>query len=177
MGHEIARAGDPGLERDVLPGRRVDRTAEAGTTCSPTTLVKDLGIGKQQLIEIARVLRLPHMKILILDEPTASLTDTETDLLLDILRTLQREGIACIYISHKIEEVMRIADCMTVLRDGKTVGGGTIRDLDQKEIVRMMVGREITEFYPQGKPRGPLAVRAGGQGRPSDRPGHRASPS
>jgi D-xylose transport system ATP-binding protein len=68
----------------------------------PGPRVKSLGIGKQQLIEIARVLRLPNRRILILDEPTASLTESETELLLDILRQLKRDGIACIYISHKI---------------------------------------------------------------------------
>ncbi|MGA2478903.1 MAG: ATP-binding cassette domain-containing protein [Spirochaetia bacterium] len=148
MGHEIARSGILDWNemysqtKEWLKKLRLDDVL-------PTTKVKDLGIGKQQLIEIARVLRLPHMKMLILDEPTASLTDSETDLLLDILRELKREGIACIYISHKIDEVMEIADYVTVLRDGKTVGGAEIKDLSRKEIVRMMVGREITEFYPK----------------------------
>ena len=148
MGHEIARRGILDWNEMYEQATQWIARLKLGDV-QPTTLVKDLGIGKQQLIEIARVLRLPHIRILILDEPTASLTDTETDLLLEILRTLRREGIASIYISHKIEEVMRIADCVTVLRDGKTVGGGNIRDLTKKEIVHMMVGREITEFYPK----------------------------
>jgi D-xylose transport system ATP-binding protein len=148
MGHEIARRGILDWNEMYEQATQWIDRLKLGDV-QPTTLVKDLGIGKQQLIEIARVLRLPHIRILILDEPTASLTDAETDLLLEILRKLRQEGIACIYISHKIEEVMKIADCVTVLRDGKTVGGGDIRDLTKKEIVRMMVGREITEFYPK----------------------------
>lgn len=148
MGHEVARAGIlDWSEMYSKAGEWIAKLRLDGV--QPTTRVKDLGIGKQQLIEIARVLRLPHMKILILDEPTASLTDSETDLLLDILRELKREGIACIYISHKIDEVMEIADHVTVLRDGKTVGGGPIGKLGRKDIVRMMVGREITEFFPK----------------------------
>ena len=148
MGHEVARAGI--LDWNEMYSRAAEWIGKLRLDgVLPTTRVKDLGIGKQQLIEIARVLRLPHMKMLILDEPTASLTDAETDLLLDILRQLKREGIACIYISHKIDEVMEIADHVTVLRDGKTVGGGPIGELTRKEIVRLMVGREITELFPK----------------------------
>jgi D-xylose transport system ATP-binding protein len=148
LGHEIAHRG-------ILDWNEMySQTHEWLTRLKledvlPTTRVKELGVGKQQLIEIARVLRLPQMKILILDEPTASLTEAETELLLDILRRLRGDGMACIYISHKIEEVMRIADYVTVLRDGTTVGGGDIRSLSKKDIVRMMVGREISEFYPK----------------------------
>jgi D-xylose transport system ATP-binding protein len=148
MGHEVARNGI--LDWNTMYSQTSDWLGKLKLgDVQPTTKVKELGIGKQQLIEIARVLRLPHMKMLILDEPTASLTDSETELLLDILRELKREGIACIYISHKIDEVMEIADYVTVLRDGKTVGGGDIRELGRKDIVRMMVGREITDFFPK----------------------------
>lgn len=148
MGHEIAHSGI--LDWNEMYSQTDDWIRRLKLEAvEPTTKVRNLGIGKQQLIEIARVLRLPHMRILILDEPTASLTESETELLLDILRQLQRDGIACIYISHKIEEVMQIADCVTVLRDGKTVGGGPINALTKKDIVRMMVGRELTEFFPK----------------------------
>ena len=148
MGHEIARGGI--LDWNEMYSQTGDWIRRLKLdSVEPTTKVKNLGIGKQQLIEIARVLRLPHMKILILDEPTASLTESETELLLDILRQLKRDGIACIYISHKIEEVMIIADRVTVLRDGKTAGGGSIRELSKKDIVRLMVGRELTDYYPK----------------------------
>ena len=148
LGHEIARSGILDWNRMYSQTEEwIRRLKLEGVT--PTTRVKDLGVGKQQLIEIARALRLPNMKILILDEPTASLTEKEVELLLDILRQLKREGNTCIYISHKIDEVMEIADCVTVLRDGKTAGGGEIDSLTKRDIVRMMVGREINEFYPK----------------------------
>ncbi|TFG64060.1 MAG: ATP-binding cassette domain-containing protein [Spirochaetales bacterium] len=115
----------------------------------PTTKVKDLGIGKQQLIEIARILRLENIKIIILDEPTASLTEFEVELLLKLLRNLKKQDIASIYISHKIDEVMEIADRVTVFRDGQTVGCAEKADLTKKEIVRLMVGREIKELFPK----------------------------
>lgn len=112
--------------------------------------IGELGVGKQQLIEIAKVMRLSKIKVLILDEPTASLTTKDTLFLLDFLRKLKQSGTSCIYISHKIEEVMQIADYVTVLRDGKTVGGGAIRSLTKKDIIQMMVGREISSLYPMG---------------------------
>jgi len=115
----------------------------------PTTKINELGVGKQQLVEIARVLRLSDIKVLILDEPTASLTEKDTDILMDILRGLRDQGTAIIYISHKIDEVVQIADYATILRDGKTVGGGDISTLTKKDIIQMIVGREINELFPK----------------------------
>jgi len=116
---------------------------------SPHTKISELGIGQQQLIEIARALRMSNVKVLILDEPTASLTEKETEILLTFLRELRAQGTSCIYISHKVEEVMQIADYVTVLRDGKTVGGGSTKTLKKEDIIRMMVGREISDLYPK----------------------------
>lgn len=116
---------------------------------SPDTRLGNLGVGKQQLVEIARVLRLADVKVLILDEPTAALTEAETEILLGILLELKKNGMSIIYISHKLDEVMRIADYVTVLRDGESVGGAEIERLNEPEIVRLMVGREINELYPE----------------------------
>lgn len=118
---------------------------------SSRTKIGELGVGKQQLVEIARVLRLSDIKVLILDEPTASLTETDTEILLDFLRDLREQGTSCIYISHKIDEVMEIADYVTVLRDGKSVGGSDIKSLTKKDIITMMVGREIEDLYPKSE--------------------------
>ena len=115
----------------------------------PETRLGNLGVGKQQLVEIARVLRLSNIEVLILDEPTAALTDSETEILLDILQDLKKSGMGIIYISHKLDEVMKIADYITVFRDGKSVAGAAASQLTQAELVRMMVGREISEMYPQ----------------------------
>jgi len=115
---------------------------------NPSTVVGDLGVGKQQLIEIARAIRLPGVRILILDEPTASLTEKETELLLNILKKLRSEGTSIIYVSHKLDEVMELCDKVTVFRDGRSVGGANIADITQDELVSMMVGRKISEMYP-----------------------------
>ncbi len=114
----------------------------------PTTKVGDLGVGKQQLIEIAKAL-VKNSKLLILDEPTASLTDNEVELLMDILRDLRAEGVTCIYISHKLKEVFEIADYISVLRDGEYIGGDQKENLTEREVVNMMVGRSIEQMYPK----------------------------
>ena len=119
---------------------------------SPKSRLGDLGVGKQQLIEIARALRLKNVCALILDEPTAALTENETEILLDILRDLRDSGTSIIYVSHKLDEVMEIADYVTVFRDGATVGGDEISNLTQKDIIRMMVGRDINDMYPEREP-------------------------
>jgi D-xylose transport system ATP-binding protein len=113
------------------------------------TKVGGLGVGQQQLVEIARVLAYSEIKVLILDEPTASLTKKETDVLFGIIRDIRNRGTACIYISHKIDEVMQLADYVTVIRDGKTIGGDETASLTSRKIISMMVGREIEEMYPQ----------------------------
>jgi D-xylose transport system ATP-binding protein len=113
----------------------------------PATKVGDLGVGKQQLVEIAKALA-KDSKILILDEPTDSFTDAEVDILLNILDDLRKDGVTCIYISHKLDEVFRIANSATVIRDGKAVGSDQIENLSEKDIVKMMVGREISHMFP-----------------------------
>jgi len=109
--------------------------------------IKSLGIGQKQLVEIAKALA-RDAKILILDEPTAALTESEVETLLLLLEKLRAKGITCIYISHKLDEVMRIADSVTILRDGRTVGSSSIKDISKNDIIRMMVGRELTNLFP-----------------------------
>jgi len=147
VGHEIHNRGI--LDTDKMYSQTVEwlQTLKIDDVL-PSTKMKDLGIGKQQLIQIARALRIKGTKVLILDEPTASLTRREVELLMSILRDLKSKGIACIYISHRLDEIMEIADYVTVLRDGKTVGGDKISNLSKRDLVKMMVGREITEYYP-----------------------------
>lgn len=113
-----------------------------------TAQVADLGIGQQQLVEIAKAL-LKKTKILLLDEPTAALTESEVDILLGIIGDLKRRGVTCVYISHKLDEVTRIADRVTVLRDGTTIGTSLIANIDKAEIIRQMVGRSIDDLFPR----------------------------
>jgi len=113
----------------------------------PNTIVGTLRVGQQQIIEIARNLVQEDLKILIMDEPTSSLSEQEVDVLFKIMKELTSEGISIIYISHRLEEVMKISDNVTVLRDGKIVGEALAKDIDIPWIVQKMVGEGKT--YPQ----------------------------
>jgi D-xylose transport system ATP-binding protein len=115
----------------------------------PEARVGDLGVGQQQLVEIVKALS-KKSRLLILDEPTAALSDTEVGILLDILRGLRDdEGVTCVYISHRLEEVLAISNRVTVLRDGQTIETLNTADLTQADIIKRMVGREIKDLFPR----------------------------
>ena len=114
----------------------------------PAAPVRTLGVGQKQLVEIVKALA-KDSRILILDEPTAALAEHEVLILLDILRELRRRGISCIYISHKLDEVLSIADRVTVLRDGASVVTKPAAEITKAEIIRHMVGREIADLFPR----------------------------
>ena len=114
---------------------------------NPTTKVADLGIGEQQLVEIAKAIA-KNSNILILDEPTAALTESESENLLNILKELQKQGKTCIYISHRLKEIFQIANTITILRDGKTVSSHECVALTEEQLVTKMVGRELVDIYP-----------------------------
>ncbi|GIM46700.1 xylose import ATP-binding protein XylG [Collibacillus ludicampi] len=118
-----------------------------GLQVSPDTKAGRLGIGQQQLVEIAKALA-KNARILILDEPTAALTESEVETLVHILDQLRQSGVACIYISHKLNEVFRLADTITVLRDGQSVATHPASELNEDRVIALMVGRELTERYP-----------------------------
>jgi inositol transport system ATP-binding protein len=128
----------------------------------PDAEVRSLSIAARQLVEIARALSY-QSRLVIMDEPTSALTEKEAGRLFDIIRSLRTQGTAILYITHRIEELLEIADEVTVLRDGRYVGTGSTRTLGRGEIIRMMVGRELAQIFPgaPGVPRGVvLAVRA-----------------
>jgi len=114
----------------------------------PRTPVGNLGIGQQQLVEIAKALS-QDAKILVLDEPTAALTESEVETLFNILRKLKERGVGMIYISHKLDEVFAMSDRITVLRDGKTVGTENALALTKDKVIALMVGREVGDIFPQ----------------------------
>lgn len=114
----------------------------------PAARVSDLGIGQKQLVEIVKALA-KDSRILILDEPTAALAEHEVRILLEILRDLRARGMACIYISHKLDEVFSIADRVTVLRDGTTISTQAAKQTDKGRVIRDMVGREIQDLFPR----------------------------
>ena len=111
------------------------------------TPIRNLGIGQQQLVEIAKALS-HEARILVLDEPTAALTDAEVETLFGILNKLRARGVGMIYISHKLGEVFRISDRVTVLRDGCTVGTNATSELDEAQVIARMVGREVGDIFP-----------------------------
>jgi ABC-type sugar transport system ATPase subunit len=114
----------------------------------PRTPVGQLGIGQQQLVEIAKALS-QEARILVLDEPTAALTDAEVETLFRILNALRKRGVGMVYISHKLDEVFRMSDRITVLRDGRTVGTDRTSDLDEARVIARMVGREVGDIFPE----------------------------
>lgn len=116
----------------------------------PSTQVKSLGVGTQQLVEIAKAFS-KDVKLLVLDEPTAALNEDDSENLLELLRQFKDQGITCIMISHKLKEVISIADTITVLRDGGTVCSldANKSEITEREIIKHMVGREITNIYPK----------------------------
>jgi D-xylose transport system ATP-binding protein len=118
---------------------------------NPEAAVGSLGVGQKQLVEIVKALG-KNSRILILDEPTAALAEHEVQVLLEILRDLRRRGIACIYISHKLEEVFAIADRITVLRDGCSIGTRKAAETSQGEVIAQMVGRELKDLFPRRSP-------------------------
>ncbi|MEL7626942.1 MAG: sugar ABC transporter ATP-binding protein [Anaerolineaceae bacterium] len=140
----------------------VEILKKVGLDVNPLTKIKDLGVGKQQLVEIAKALK-KEVKILILDEPTAALNETDSDNLLHLIQGLKDQGVTCILISHKLREVLAIADTVTVLRDGKTVVTlDAHKDVVNEPIlIKHMVGRSIDNVYPkrEKKPFGKETLR------------------
>ena len=152
LGNEIKKRGLIDWNESIL--RTMAALKRVGLSDAPDVLVGSLGVGKQQLIEIAKALA-KNVKLLILDEPTAALNEDDSENLLKILKELKREGITSILISHKLNEVMEVADTVTVLRDGKTIVTVDRREnqITEDEIVRYMVGREISQRYPSRTPK------------------------
>lgn len=121
--------------------------ADLHLAIDPHTPIRNLGIGQQQLIEIAKALS-HEAQILVLDEPTAALTDAEVETLFVILNKLRERGVGMVYISHKLDEVFRIGDRISVLRDGKTVGTNVTGEWNEAQVIARMVGREVGNIFP-----------------------------
>jgi ribose transport system ATP-binding protein len=148
------------LGREPMRCGIVDRDAMRRTTAEAMAIlghpgvdldvpVRRLPVAIQQVVEIARAITRPKTRILILDEPTSSLTRGDVERLFATIGRLKREGLSVIYISHVLEEVQAVADRVTVLRDGTTVGGGAIADLSAAAMVSMMAGRDVAEIFPR----------------------------
>jgi len=146
LGREPNRLGV--IEWEKLFARAASLLRELNLEIDPRVAVGTLGTGRQQLVEIAKALS-HSARILVLDEPTAALTEAESESLFAILHTLRERGIGIIYISHRLTEVFQLSDRITVLRDGKTVGTGPASQWDQTQLIARMVGREVSQLFPQ----------------------------
>jgi D-xylose transport system ATP-binding protein len=146
LGREPMRAGL--IRWDIVRERAVAALKMVGLDVDPGRAIKELGIGQQQLVEIGKALA-KNARILVLDEPTAALTESDAARLNRLLGELRAGGVSCIYISHRLEEVFQIADRITVLRDGRSVGGAPRTELTPDKVIAMMVGREVGTLYPR----------------------------
>jgi len=145
LGNEINKNGIIDFDQAFVKAEKM--LNEVNLNVNPYTKVLNLGVGQQQLVEIAKALS-KETKILILDEPTAALTETEIENLFNILKFLKKKGVTCIYISHKLDEIFEIADRVTILRDGKAINTNEISNLTRNNIISYMVGREMTQLFP-----------------------------
>lgn len=147
-GNEVKRGGVIDWNQTIVQAKEMLKMVKLDV--NPDTLVKDLGVGKRQLIEIAKALS-KDVKLLILDEPTAALNEDDSENLLNLLQELKEQGITCIMISHKLKEVISIADKATVLRDGQTICtlDGSKGEISESIVIKNMVGREIDDIYPK----------------------------
>jgi D-xylose transport system ATP-binding protein len=148
LGREPRRFGV--INWEELYGRAQQLLDNLHLTIDPTTPVRTLGIGQQQLIEIAKALS-QEARIVVLDEPTAALTDAEVETLFGILNDLRARGVGMIYISHKLDEVFRISNRITVLRDGKTIDTTATSETDEPEVIAKMVGRAVDQIFPESR--------------------------
>ena len=148
LGNERARRGV--IDWDETYARAAQYLQVVGLHENPNTLIKDIGVGKQQLVEIAKALA-KNAKLLILDEPTSSLNETDSKALLDLLLRFKQEGLTSIIISHKLNEVSYVADDITVIRDGHTIETlhKGVDDISEDRIIKGMVGREISDRFPK----------------------------
>ncbi|MCC8181169.1 MAG: sugar ABC transporter ATP-binding protein [Planctomycetes bacterium] len=146
LGNYISRYGV--TDHKAMRKRAREIFSQLGIHIDPDTLVQDLSVGYKQFVEIAKAVS-KETKILIMDEPSAPLTNREVDILMDIVKRLKATGVTIIYISHRLEEVFSIADRISVLRDGQHVKTMDCQGATREELVRLMVGRELKETFPE----------------------------
>ncbi|MCL2270248.1 MAG: ATP-binding cassette domain-containing protein [Treponema sp.] len=150
LGHMETRFGIINWNKYLAESKKFLKTV--GLNEPPETIVSKLGVGKQQLVEIARALS-KKTEVLILDEPTSSLNDDESEKLLNLMLELKKQGITLVMISHKLNEVLKVADTVTILRDGKSISAYDVKGdkLTEAMIIKDMVGRDLTHRFPERK--------------------------
>lgn len=144
---EIARGKKRFINYKELYRRTEEELKKFDCSIRPEALMQELSISEQQIVEIAKALSL-HARVIIFDEPTASLTEKETEKLFGIIEALKQSGVGILYISHRMEEICEISDRITVLRDGTYIGTFKASEMDAEQIVDQMIGRKLTDYYP-----------------------------
>lgn len=148
LGNEPLLGRTPIIDRKAMDLRAAGALRMLNEEIPTGTLVNDLSVAQRQIVEIAKALS-RNVRILAMDEPTAPLTDRETETLFGVIRTLKTRGVGIIYISHRLEEIFEVGDRVTVLRDGTRVHTCAIADIDRRGLIRQMVGRELENEYPR----------------------------
>ncbi len=138
------------LDRKTMQKETAALLKKLGIGISATAYMRDLSVAQCQLIEIVKAISI-DAKVIVMDEPTSAITDREVDTLFTQIRRLRSEGVAIIYISHKMDEIFTICDTITVLRDGKFIGTDAAAHMTNEQLIRMMVGRDITEVFPKAQ--------------------------
>lgn len=145
-GREIHKYGLVDKKAEIEASRKLIQ--ECGLHVSPTDTLRGLTVAQCQLIEIIKAISV-DAKVIIMDEPTAAISDREVEILFSHIRRLKEQGVAIIYISHRMDEIFSICDRVTVYRDGQYIGCGETKDLDENQLIKMMVGREIVDVFPK----------------------------
>lgn len=138
------------LDKKAMEKKAKDALENLGVKIDPKAIMADLSVGQQQMIEICKALMV-DAKVIIMDEPTAALTQSETDILFKVIEDLRKKGVSIVYISHRMEEIFQICDRVTVLRDGEYIGTKLTKDTNMNSIVKMMIGRELGNRFPSRK--------------------------
>ena len=147
MGKEITKKFGV-CDKKAMRAKAQEVMDRMGVRIPVNAVMSDLSVGQQQMVEICKALMV-DAKVIIMDEPTAALTESETEGLFKVIESLRQKGVSIVYISHRMEEIFRLCDRITILRDGEYVDTRYIKDITMDDVVRMMIGREIGERYPQ----------------------------
>jgi len=147
MGKEITK-GFGICDKKAMREKAQEVMDRLGVSIPIDAVMGDLSVGQQQMVEICKALMV-DAKVLIMDEPTAALTQSETEVLFEVMKGLVEKGVSIVYISHRMEEIFELCDRITILRDGSYIGTEYIKDITMDDVVKMMIGREIGERFPQ----------------------------
>ncbi|WP_277674443.1 sugar ABC transporter ATP-binding protein [Piscibacillus halophilus] len=148
LGREIKYGKTGFINKKKMIEKSKEYLGQLGVEIDPLTPAKELSVGQQQMVEIAKALSL-NAELIVMDEPTAALTDREIERLFEVIDRLRSKGVGVVYISHRMEEIFKICDRISVLRDGEYIGTRDVEGADYDEIIRMLVGRQLGTLFPE----------------------------